>query len=1057
MARESEFSAVPTLSPVGHSTPRTQTIETSLIHRRDFPKLPPEHAPLHSSPITPRARTPLGPNSIFSNFTLPYDISHRRPSTKHSRRNEYPDLDPALPPTFVNCVPARGHKWVAPERSAARKLREKLEEIERESIEASATAESHFDAATITIATSVAGYQQILDEFIGQAIEKTPEREPVMRKVAEFYRQLAEEIPRLRANFVDRYAQASKELEAAKEENEYVLKERDALTMTLERQTRTVESLTSQIRDLQTRCAIAEAQVRDAQNERGSILRSSQTNQQRLVEIGREIDEQRMQEVKLNDLIDTLSKEMSRRTGELENAAGDLGQMQLGLNLLREEVKGVNDKYADRSEYCQKLRNTPLEELLNANKGTQETECQLVPEIGPPQAREFGEEPSDFASTWGSLKFMEGQPFMGAPGMESPHAGQSDGFAARSGLQLRKGAFSATLPSVAILGDVGPMSSISGAQGAVGPVAAFSRTMPGRTVQFGPAGEPPQTIRKSPSRLGSVGGPEGSASRFAQTKSDMRAVQEALGIEREGGVLVIRNLDDLMKARNRLLENNGIFDHAVSSIIRAQCGKFSQYRGDHEECRICAKWIMSRVMKKALTWIEFAEKGVQTEAMEILMDEEAPSIGIEESPSQARRVLIQKAPLSLVQFVVNSRFVKLLKADYSDRPPKSLDWLVHVIRSVYDEKTVDDRARTSNHQPVLPFPEYLLMWALRQYGHEELATKLCWDVFIATHTYGQRYADVTMFIRFLDEHLTVNQLTFFLDCRKWILERCVTIPVEHPDLGLYFAETYLATCQVHAFFRAVFVDTEEELIENMAGRGLACIDPHRTDSANIPMSRILDLAVTEEHDARVRRVRKMLAFYRPVPRMTLRRFEVFVRKMISNVNPSLVDSLYRSALVQNSVRVDMDQGAFIDLFRKFTKCIVPAKWNRPVIEAEQFAAFSPVYSVVLDRWKMFAPFILETLQTLKRSAGEEFAALSAEMHHEMFQVLEAKHAFDGAWFYQNYHRLLQSVMQVCLRFNIPDQVSLIRQASEAHQLLLDKFQLVLVAAEGGPKADDPSE
>jgi hypothetical protein len=94
------------------------------------------------------------------------------------------------------------------------------------------------------------------------------------------------------------------------------------------------------------------------------------------------------------------------------------------------------------------------------------------------------------------------------------------------------------------------------------------------------------------------------------------------------------------------------------------------------------------------------------------------------------------------------------------------------------------------------------------------------------------------------------------------------------------------------------------------------------------MARILELAVAEDRDRKVRRLRKVLAFYRQVPRMTPKPFAAFIRAMMCNIDPNIVNALYRSAIAYNAVTIDMDQDAFAEHFRCTEKEIVPQGWPR---------------------------------------------------------------------------------------------------------------------------------
>jgi hypothetical protein len=548
---------------------------------------------------------------------------------------------------------------------------------------------------------------------------------------------------------------------------------------------------------------------------------------------------------------------------------------------------------------------------------------------------------------------------------------------------------------------------------------------------------------------------------LAQTKSDMAAIQTTLAAGHaevpqtaDSSAIVINNFEDLAQVRETIMQNNAMFDFSVNSIIRAQKGLFTIERANGDETRVFAEWVMRRIMRNATASRSVTIASVQTEKVESMMDEVKPVEAVEDT--QTKTLAMEKPSNPMVAVIRNSRFVKLLDSDYSERPPRTFEWLIHAIRQIFDEKTVDDRTNVREGTPISALPEYILVWAFRQFGRPDLIQKGCWDLFLSSHHYMHRCLEVNIFVRFLDEHLTTEQLTFFLNSRSWLLLRCVSLPIQHSDFNVYFTETYLTTVQVEDYFHHTFPQTEQELLEDLTLRGWSSADPDRfreNDPANIPVMRILELAIGEEQDRRVRRLRTMLAFYRPIPRMTLKRFVAFLRSMISNIDPNVVDSLYRSSLVYNTIRVDMDQGAFSDYFARSEKAIVPSDWIKDAISPDEFADLSPLYANVLNRWKQFSPFLTRMLKNLTPDRFEGVKALVSEIRYQLFQMIEARVAFDGVLFYQTYHRLLQTVMQACLRLKLPDAMSFTKQVQDFHRLLMKKLQAAQAVRETAGEGD----
>ena len=520
---------------------------------------------------------------------------------------------------------------------------------------------------------------------------------------------------------------------------------------------------------------------------------------------------------------------------------------------------------------------------------------------------------------------------------------------------------------------------------------------------------------------------------FEKVKADMAKVIEELGFEK--GLVVIKNKEDLKRIRDVILRNNGLFDYNPQAVLKAQHGDFGLGHCCPDEAALFAEGIMKRIMGNVLKSQELSENEVQTDPVEEIKEDSD-----EEDPRLEKLKAFRGAPKYLFNIVRNSRFVGMLTSDCTARGPKPLDWVIRTIRSIYDEKTVDDRTNEREGTPVTPLPEYILVWGFRQFGSDDRIQKACWDLFVSAHHHMQRYLEVMLFVKFLDETWTTDQLSLFLKCRTWCLQRCVSIPVEHIELDEYFTETYMTKPQVAEFFRVHFGTTDPDIVEELIIKGWACADPERgneNETSCIPMQRILEIAVSEHMDSNIRRLRQMLALFRPVPIMKLKRFTNFVRTLIPNIDPDTIDSLYRSSILPNNIRVEKDQEEFTDLFYSEDP-IVPDDYDSDTFSCDEFAVYSRLYEMVLIHWKKFQPSLTKIFKANKASSAEIRMILN-NIRHQSFQLLDAMVGFDGMLFYQAYHKLLQSVIRDVLRLRIPDAFAFGRQITEIEGFLDQKF------------------
>jgi hypothetical protein len=536
----------------------------------------------------------------------------------------------------------------------------------------------------------------------------------------------------------------------------------------------------------------------------------------------------------------------------------------------------------------------------------------------------------------------------------------------------------------------------------------------------------------------------------------MELVQQEL--PSDSGKIIIRTVEDLKKTRCLILENNQMFDFNVNSINAVHRGDFSLENCPEDEARIYAHWVMRRVMRNTLT----SRKLVSAEVQTVELDPIKQGDDSDSDDSRRQNEMFRRAPKALYYLIRQSRFIRLLGGtDFSSRTPKPFDWVIRMIRSIFDEKTVDDRTNERDSLPIMPLPEYILIWAKREWSSDvgDLAIKGCWDVFISAHHHMQKYLEVTLFVRFLDEMWTTEQLSFFLECRTWGLQRCVSIPMDHEELSEYFTETYMTKGQVDEFFHFFFANTEQELVDDLAIRGCSCVDPLRGDeneAAYIPLQRVLELAVGEKINETVRQLRKMVAFYKPVPRMTSKRFSLFVKTLIHNIDSNCADSLYRSSLAPNTVRVEMNTDEFAEFYAS-DRPVLPGEWKSESVSSDQFAPYSMIYSMVLSRWQKFLPFFNRMIDVISKQSYEEAKIMTNEIRHQKYQLLEAKVAFDGVLFFQAYHRVLQTVLRSCFKMNYPEAFLFTRQISDLVDLLTKKYEKVCDADDDGETPASPEK
>lgn len=550
---------------------------------------------------------------------------------------------------------------------------------------------------------------------------------------------------------------------------------------------------------------------------------------------------------------------------------------------------------------------------------------------------------------------------------------------------------------------------------------------------------------------------------FIQNKDDLSAIQHEKGED-----LTIKSKEDLLRVREIILNNNNIFDWSSSRISKARLGSFPTKETSEDESRLYAQWVIGRVMKRVLTCKSRNDCSTQTDAAlcspqlnngkahEHLQNTGGGSFidnnmndGVDSvdttvgggTDAQSKSVHEYSNTMEMnntrvyrkcIGAIKNRELLKIFTNSKlpTIRGPKPINWVIHSIRGIYDEKTVDDQTE------IQTLPSYLLQWGLRQFGSPELREKGIYDLIYSSQYYEQRSLEVALFCRFLDNSWTVEQLTFFLKCRLWILKRSVSIAIQVESIDEYLLETFLTRTQVIDFFNTHFPENEKELIKHLQMRGCNCADPKRggIDSANIPMIKILEIAIIEQIDAKVRKMRRMLAYYRLLPKMTMEKFSAFVFSMIPNIDPTVVDSLFRSSLVPNSMRTDIDAR----VFRKKYMSGDPF----PSID---FSPYSDLYARVHSKWRSFLPFLSKVIRSLEQRLDDESKFLVSQINHNYYMLLEAKSACDSQLFNSTYHKVLGIVIQTCLRYNLPEASTFLKQATELEDHIFSKAKALDIA------------
>ena len=948
-----------------------------------------------SRPVTQAARLKsMSSKEFLTEYSVPYDISYRR----NKENKEYVQKEPFpkdLDPNIVNVIEHYKKPNKSLKRIYAQKLLDELNQSERST---SIEEDNDVISSVEKVQKSIAAHKKAMEAFVSSSSKLEPERTDLIQRITNHYESLSLEIPKICEAFKEDIEKANKDLEESRLGHDPLRRQKNELEAAIDKQNRSIYTMRQQLEDYRSKCSATEARLRDATNEKMAVIRNSQSNKDKLKQLTQEIEEKENQTKSIKAMMEVLNGNLESTAKQLETTTNNIKNLEDHLDNIEDENQKLEEYVTQAAEEIENLKN---EADISPKK---ESRKDFGIQVTILQEQIQKEKKHKQKQTSGSGK-KKGLP---STTREEFQQNKSD----LSEIQQIFG------DNVVIKNkeDLRKIRDIILRNNNIFDWSAHSISR-ARVGNF-----PTKNSTTDEARLYASWFVSRAIQRAAKcvTKVDIGVETESSADERRRRLSFLSGRKSGATGRSGRSGKSGVSGRSGKS---GRTGRTGRNGKGGEGGQFGGKFGGKFGGTGASGGIggigggirDSGRNGLNTLGDLAFMEEDEEEDFLYESEEPEKTIAFK-----------NARLAKLLSKDFSNRRPKTIDWLIHSIRSIYDEKYVDDQTE------VLELDQYVMKWAFRQFGREDLIQKGCWDLLISSYYHMQRSLEVMLFVRFLDGMWTLDQLCFFLKSRVWIMKRCVTIAIQNDSVDQYLTETFLTRSQVTEYFRIFCPDTEPDLIEDLNIRSFNCADPKRggLDSSNIPMMRVLEIAVGEKEAKQIRRLRKMLAKYRIVPRMTNKRFVQFVRSILPNVDINMIDSLYHSSQVQNSLRVDIDLDKFAEKFKN----------GEDDDDIEDFMQYSPQYALTYSRWEHFQPFLLKIIDQINEIPGNDGKMLVNEIRHNMFQMLEAKVAYDGKLFFENYHKLLQSVLFACMKFNLPDSYVFQKQTSDFEKRLIDKYQ-----------------
>lgn len=502
------------------------------------------------------------------------------------------------------------------------------------------------------------------------------------------------------------------------------------------------------------------------------------------------------------------------------------------------------------------------------------------------------------------------------------------------------------------------------------------------------------------------------------------------------------SLDSFKKLKETILERNGRFVANNENLMMAQDGSFEINKEDDgppteafkDTLKMFVHNLMNRVMDKACYTVFFASIGIQSTDIEI---EEEGQIGtsarstignnrgsavsgsgggFSTNPSsmKMRILLVDRETMcfehELKRDDFKDNFTRLLDPTYSDRPPRSFEWMMKSIKSIYDEKTVKDskdlkdllekKNNASSFFHSIQMPLFALQWSMRQYGLEYLAHQCCWDLVNTARAHQTKAAEIETFRKFLDEDYSTTQLTFFLRMRTICMRRGITLPVnvfvddgaekdENGDSNntVVYNQVFLTTSIAIEIIQKVFQKADKDIVEAAvkAVRHDIVRKPAPTADSSVTyvsMITVLNHSIEAFQNYELNELRKLMLCCQIKPKMDSKAFKMLVRELIPSSNEQNIAELYRLLLStpfdDSAEKVTVSKKKFIEKFN--ARSLLSKENAQEVFDIEKFYSTSPELEAVKEKWKSLLPLLDGALEDAEKKGKDP------SLSHEMLRL-----------------------------------------------------------------------
>jgi len=359
--------------------------------------------------------------------------------------------------------------------------------------------------------------------------------------------------------------------------------------------------------------------------------------------------------------------------------------------------------------------------------------------------------------------------------------------------------------------------------------------------------------------------------------------------------------DEFYKLKSIIVSHETEFRMSKDDINMANKGEFVLHSDNHDYIRLFASKLTSDIMDRAVA---------RTPKSSIVSQTLSKSNQKEADTTQGPKIKEK------------TRFISMLISDYSMRNPKRFDWLLTNIRTLYDEKAVENEKLIAEGAVLLPFPEFILAFSKKRYVLDFVSDQFCWDIHISANEHIDRTLEAEMFSGFLNEKYNAEQLAFYLRCRADCIKIGCSVTVRTRDQLETFNEYYLSQDQLESILPSWWEERyQKSLLQEILEYSVARPAIHLESTKRyIAMHDVLNVCINAYEKDTISRLNELLLSYRIVPRINIIKFNELMLSLIPVLTPKQIEDFYRSAVTKSKHRLEISKDKFIKMFQ--SSCFV---------------------------------------------------------------------------------------------------------------------------------------